>query len=328
MRPTLFVPAPLRSLGLILLCAGPLVAQQPSAPAPRPATPSSGVRLSGYLQARETWQKDIGLTGSINRARLTAAGGIATNFTWRIQGEFRTGNVGNGKASVSLQDAYIRWKHEDLGLQAGQFKTPFTREFVTSLPDLETADRATVVDSLAPKRDIGVMVDYDLHPRLQVFAGVFNGEGANTTANRDSTVLGVARAAVRLHRDVTIGANVARYFGDSTRFGADANFEGSRVTIRAEVVAQARDSLGGDRDRGWLLLGAYKVTERLQLVGKFEDFQRPEVGGGQDNRAWTGAVNLLLAGSSVRLTCAYIRRRIGDPGAITETLLGQLQVRF
>ncbi len=310
-----------RGVLVLLLLVGRLAAQQP-------APPVSGVRLSGYLQARETWQEGVGLTGSINRARLTAAGGIATNFTWRLQGEFRTGNVGNGKASVSLQDAYIRWKHEGLGLQAGQFKTPFAREFVTSLPDLETADRATVVDSLAPKRDLGVMADYDLHPRLQVFAGVFNGEGANTTANRDSTVLGVARAVVRLHRDVTIGANVARYFGDSTRFGADANFEGRRLTIRAEVAAQARDSLGGDRDRGWLLLAAYKVTEAVQLVGKFEDFHRPALGGGQDNRAWTGAVNLFLAGPAVRLTCAYVHRRIGDPGTTTGALLSQLQVRF
>ena len=48
----------------------------------------------------------------------------------------------------------------------GQFKTPFTREFITSLADVETADRATVVDSLAPKRDIGVMADYAIGSRL------------------------------------------------------------------------------------------------------------------------------------------------------------------
>lgn len=46
----------------------------------------------------------------------------------------------------------------------GQFKTPFTREFITSPADLETADRSTVVDSLAPRRDIGVMADRDAVP--------------------------------------------------------------------------------------------------------------------------------------------------------------------
>lgn len=67
-------------------------------------------------------------------------------MTWRIQGEFRTGAVGTGKASVSLQDAYARYQPGVFGLQTGQFKTPFTREFITSLTDVETADRSTAVE--------------------------------------------------------------------------------------------------------------------------------------------------------------------------------------
>ncbi len=301
------------------LLAGPAAAQQ------GPAVPA--VRLSGYLQARETWQERVGLAATINRARLAASGPVGRGFSWRLQGEFRTGNVGNGKASVSLQDAYVRWTRDGLGIQAGQFKTPFAREFVTPLADLETPDRATVVDSLAPKRDIGVMVDYDHHQRVQLLAGVFNGEGINTTANRDSTLLGVIRAVARLHRRVTLGANVARYFGDSTRFGADVNYEGPRLTLRAEALAQARDSMGGARDRGWLVLAAVKLRDDVQVVAKYEDFERPALGPAQDNRAWTGAVNVLLAGTAVRLTGAYINREVGNAGA-TGTVLAQLQVRF
>jgi phosphate-selective porin len=130
----------------------------PAPPAAAPATSGPGVRFTGYVQARETYRDGVGLTGSINRARLTAFGNAAKDVTWRVQGEFRTGSVGTGKASVSLQDAYIRYKTGQFGIQAGQFKTPFTREFITSLADVETADRATVVDSIAPKRDIGVLV--------------------------------------------------------------------------------------------------------------------------------------------------------------------------
>ena len=62
------------------------------------------------MQARETYREGVGLTGSINRARLTAFGNAAKDVTWRVQGEFRTGSVGTGKAPVSLQDAYIRYK--------------------------------------------------------------------------------------------------------------------------------------------------------------------------------------------------------------------------
>src|SRR3954469_20005388 len=90
----------------------------PTVDAQTPSPPPS-IKLSGYIQGRETYQKDIGIVGSINRARLAAAGAVPGNVTWRIQGEFRTGNVGNGKASVSLQDAYVRWTRNALGLQVG-----------------------------------------------------------------------------------------------------------------------------------------------------------------------------------------------------------------
>ena len=134
------VARPFVVASLLLLTASPLAAQGGQSP------PS--VRWSGYIQARETYQDEVGLTGSVNRARLSAAGSVAGNVSWRVQGEFRTGSAGRS-ASVSLQDAYVRWARKALGIQVGQFKTPFTREFITSLTEVETADRAFVVDTLA-----------------------------------------------------------------------------------------------------------------------------------------------------------------------------------
>lgn len=141
------------------------------------------VRWSGYIQARETYQSDIGLTSTINRARLSAAGSVRGNVAWRVQGEFRTGSAGTGRASVSLQDAYVRWTRGTLGVQLGQFKTPFTREFIVSLTEVETADRAFVVDTLAAKRDIGILADYSVGGLATLAVGVFNGDGQNVTAN-------------------------------------------------------------------------------------------------------------------------------------------------
>ena len=73
----------IRALMLVLALAAARVEAQ----TPAPSGAASPVRFSGYLQVRETYQKDIGLSGSINRARLTAAGGIVQSVTWRIQGE-------------------------------------------------------------------------------------------------------------------------------------------------------------------------------------------------------------------------------------------------
>jgi phosphate-selective porin len=316
------------ALAFLALTSSRVEAQAAPATAPAAASsPTPGVRFTGYIQARETYREGVGLTGSINRARLTGYGIVATNVTWRIQGEFRTGSVGTGKASVSLQDAYIRYKTGDLGVQAGQFKTPFTREFITSLADVESADRATVVDSIAPKRDIGIMADYAVGPTATVMLGVFNGEGQNVTANTDSTLLWVGRASVRPVAYLTLGANAATYQSDSTRYGVDASLEYRGATLKGEYIGQHRDS-GTLDDKGWYAQGTYKVLPWVQLLLKQEDFRRSEISEALRNRATTGGVNLEFGGGKVRLLANYVSRKIGTPGVRRGLLIAQAQIKF
>ena len=302
---------------ILHLTAGALAAQS-SEPAP-------SVRLSGYIQARETYQDGVGLIGSINRARVTATGTARSDVSWRVQGEFRTGSPGRG-ASVSLQDAYVRWTTSTLGIQIGQFKTPFTREFITSLAEVETADRAFVVETLAPKRDIGIMADYAVGGRGTFSAGVFNGEGQNVTANVDSSLLGVARASYRIIPYLALGANLAHYFGDSTRYGVDLNVESPWGVLRAEYLGQHFDAGGGD-DHGWYLLAAAPVTPWLQPVAKYERFERGATGA-VPLEAWRIGANVRPWGRSTRITLEYVSRTVGDPGVTRGLGLGQVQVIF
>lgn len=315
----------LRSAVLALILTNSVLAQSSS---PSAAMSGSPVKVSGYLQARETYQEDVGLTGTINRARLAAAGTLAGSITWRLQSEFRTGNVGTGRASVSLQDAYVRWTRARLGVQLGQFKTPFTREFVTSLTEVETADRSTVVDSLAPKRDIGVMADYAHGGRAGIALGLFNGEGQNVTANPDSSALGVVRVTVRPIPFLLLGVSAARYFGDSTRYGADLSVEAPWAVLRGEYVAQHRDHVGGE-DQGWYALAAVPVTPWFQPVVKYEWFNRPTVAqDAQKNRAWTAGINLYPWRRSARFTLEYVSRKVGEAGGRKGLGLAQAQVLF
>jgi hypothetical protein len=270
----------------------------------------------------------VGLTSSLNRARLTASGGAATNVTWRVQAEFRTGSVGNGKASASLTDAYIRWKPSAFGLQVGQFKTPFTREYLTSLADVETADRATVVDSIAPKRDIGVMADYALSTLAAVAVGVFNGENINVTANADSALLWVGRATVRPVAYLTIGGNLASYQRDSTRYGIDLALEYMGASLEGEYIGQHRKDATGADDRGWYAQAAYRVLPWVQLVAKQEDFRRSAISDAVRNRAATGGVNVEFGGGKVRLLANYVSRKIGTPGKRTGVFIIQAQVKY
>jgi phosphate-selective porin len=293
-----------------------------------PSSPLA-VKLNGYIQGRETYQEGVGLTATINRARLAATGTVRDDISWKIQGEFRTGSVGTGRASVSLQDAYVRWSHQGFGLQLGQFKTPFTREFITSLAEVETADRSTVVDSLAPKRDIGIMADYAIGRQATISAGIFNGEGQNITANSDSSTLGVVRATFRPLSYLVIGANAARYFTDSTRYGADASLQSPWIILRGEYIGQHRDQQGAADDRGWYALAAAPVRPWLQPVLKYEWFDRAGIAPGtRKNRAWTAALNFFPWGHATRFTLEYVSRKLGEPGVHRSLGLAQAQVIF
>jgi phosphate-selective porin len=305
-----------RLLLFLAACPTPVLAQSSDGPS---------VKLSGYIQAREVYQHELGLAGSINRARLVAAGNVIEKVSWRIQGEFRTGSVGNGRSSVSLQDAYLRYAPAGWAVQVGQFKTPFTREYMTSLADLETADRSSVVDSLSPKRDIGVMGEYS-YQRLSVWAGAFNGEGINVTSNADSTLLGVARVAVSPLSAFSVAANVARYFGDSTRYGVDGAYENKRLTLRAEYVAE-RDDVTSQNRNGWYGLGAVLVTPAVQAVARYEDYKVPSTPSSR-NRAWTAGLNVYPSGRKLRLTFDYLSRRIGEPAESHGRVLAQVQAKF
>jgi hypothetical protein len=316
------------AVALATLAAPGLLTGQ-SSPADR--TPSAAaapaVRFTGYLQARETYRAGTGLSGSINRARLTAYGTAAKDLAWRVQGEFRTGSVGTGKASVSLQDAYLRYRRGHLGLQVGQFKTPFSQEFIRSLADVETADRATVIDSVAPKRDLGLMADYAIGALATVTAGVFNGDGQNVTANADSILLWVGRATIRPVAYLTLGANVASYQSDSTRYGVDASLEYLGGSLRGEYLGQHRAG-GGLDDKGWYLQAAYRLLPWVQLVAKQEDFRRSAVSDALRNRATTAGANVEFNGGKVRLLADYVSRKIGVPGVRRGQLVTQAQVRF
>ncbi len=284
------------------------------------------MRWSGYIQARETYQDEVGLTSTINRARLSAAGSVSGDVTWRVQGEFRTGSVGTGRASVSLQDAYVRWTRGTLGVQLGQFKTPFTREFIVSLTEVETADRAFVVDTLAPKRDIGIMADYAVGGRATVAVGVFNGEGQNLTANADSSLLGVARVTYRVIPFLAVGVNVARYFADSTRYGLDVQVESPWGVLRGEYVGQHLN-LGSGDDRGWYVIAAVPLTPWLQPLAKYERFERG-ASGSVPLKAWTMGVNIRPRGRATRMTLEYVSRTAGHPGIRRGLGLAQVQVLF
>ncbi|NOT33159.1 MAG: hypothetical protein HOP12_03215 [Candidatus Eisenbacteria bacterium] len=286
-------------------------------------------RIGGYIQLREVAQERVGLTASLNRARISVDGNAASGFSYRLLAEFEASAGARNPAMVSLREAIVRWSRGSFGLTAGQFKTPFSREYLLPVPVLETPDFAAVVDSLAPRCDVGLMGEYAFGPFATLSLGVFNGEGQNAIANRDSLVLAVARIVARPVAQVGLGASFARDGPDSLRWGIEANIEQQGGLLRGEYILRHRRGRAHDRDDfGWYLLAAYRVVPQLQLVARAERFERPAFGPTRRVEAATLGGIVELVPNRIRLLVDGVRRRTGAQRNRSDVLIAQLQARF
>ncbi|HWC73744.1 MAG TPA: hypothetical protein VG454_07380, partial [Gemmatimonadales bacterium] len=206
-----------------------------------------------------------------------------------------------------------------------QLKTPFSRQYLLERPRVEFADRAAFAESLPPKRDIGVMAAHDFATLATLTAGVFNGEGPNTLTNSDSTVLAVARLTIHPFQPVDIGANIATYGSDSTRYGADAGMSSGPVSGRAEFIDQHHAGAPNEQDDfGWYVEGMYHASPHVQLLLRQEDLRRPAAQ--PRDIATTAGAAIETSDHHVRATLEVISRALA--GVRHGEALGQLQLTF
>ena len=322
-------------VALALLVAVPASAERadsttalPPLPAGQTASaPSYTPKVGGYLQARETYENGPGLTATLNRARVIVEGPMPEHFSYRVMAEFQSAaSSPSATAGVSLRDAFIRWANGKWSATAGQYKTPFSREYLMSISTLETPNRARL-ENLGPKRDIGVMAEYVLEPDLRISAGVFNGEGQNASFNRDSTMMFVGRIVARPLPHLSVGASGTASGDDSTRIQFEAGVEYGGFALRGEYVRLERD--GDDtRDEGWYGLATYRVAGGLSLALRQEAIARrlesPEL---TELDATTAGAWYDFGGGRMRawLDWEHATPRAGDD---IDTVIAQLQVRF
>jgi hypothetical protein len=294
-----------------------------------PVATIAAPRMGGYIQVRETAQKRVGLSALVNRGRFSMDGALPARFSYRFLVELEASAGAANPATVSLREAIIKWSPGPFAITAGQYKTPFSREYLIPVPQVETADLAAVVDSLAPKYDVGVMGEYAFKTYATVYAGVFNGEGQNAIANRDSLVMGVGRLVVTPIPQIAIGGN-ATYDGPGrNRWGGEVNLEQSGAVVRGEyIMRHVRGRPRPQDDFGWYVFGSYRVTPRVQAIARQEDFKRPTLGAARRVRATTLGTNIELAPNRVRLLLEGLRRYAGASQRRIDSFIAQLQVRF
>ena len=158
---------------------------------------------------------------------------------------------------------------------------------------------------------------------------MFNGEGANSTVNRDSTALFVGRLVARPIAQLALGGSVTHEGPDSMRWGADVNLEDLGGIVRAEYVTRHRKGRDVELDDyGWYVFAGFRVLPPVQLIARQEDFRRPLRGDRSRVTATTLGVNVEPVPNRVRFLFEGVRRRAGVDLRRTDTYIGQVQVRF
>jgi len=144
--------------------------------------------IGGLLQADYRYYKydneDPDKNGfDLRRVRMLLKGSMLRHFDYKFEYEFE------GAGSRRLLDAYVDANFfKGATFRAGQFKTPFSFEWLTKDKNLVFAERSMGY-YLTPGRDVGVMAHASLwQDAVNYGIGLFNGDGVDdsTTGDEDS----------------------------------------------------------------------------------------------------------------------------------------------
>ena len=318
----------------------------------------SRVQVGGLLQAQAEGGESVDSRHSgddrffLRRARVNVQGRFAEDFDFRTEVEM-TGSLSDATAlRGQLTDAYVTWtRYRWLNLRAGQVKSPFGHEQLYSDPRLLVPERTFGGDRLTAGRQIGISVLGSIgDDTLTWNAGVFNGTGANTSANDDDRFLYAGRVAGTIFRGrlsnldarLTAGVNALTSRDTSVSMPADFGFEdntfaGRRLltgadaqlligrfefwseVLRGRFSPEDRVPASNVRATATSFLGAYMlVPDRFQVVGRYDRFMT--------TTTWTAGANYYIRGHDLKLQLHFVRSDFDD--ITRDRVIARLQTVF
>ncbi len=165
-------------------------------------TGTSRIELHGYAWFRAQSESVVG-------------GETDVDATVPVGRVFVTGSVLNSKLhffaqpefagdEVKLLDLFADWRFSDaVHVRVGQFRTPYSRAFITPLTNLELPTRGLVIDRFGLGRDTGAMVSGDLAgTRFHYDVALVNGATINDTSGERDAPAVIVRNEIRFGEPV------------------------------------------------------------------------------------------------------------------------------
>ena len=223
----------------------------------------------------------------------------------------------------SIDEAYAEFSIGEGALIVGKHKPEFTYEYTTSSKEIVTVERSVLVNQVIPDKSSGATFE-GAGGGLEFSLGLFSGDGDDEFGGFDEGVFSLATIGTDLgFADWRLGYlyngseannNTASYrhsFSNTLVFGGDGPFKVGTDLIYADGFE--------DDAYGLVILPTYDLTEKLQLVGRYQyahgdndslraqsRYERrvPDItdgGHGEDYNAFYAGVNYYICGHKLKL---------------------------
>ena len=217
----------------------------------------------------------------LRRARVNLTGDFAEQFDFKVEGDFgQNDGTNNNRTAFSGTDIWLNWhQFPAVQIKVGQYKAPFGLDQLTPDTSLYTIERTLPTGAITPDRQIGAQLwgkpFTNIWPRqkdlLTYYAGIFNGNGKNTTVNDNNNFMYVGRLESTLFKDV---------FGKGSflKLGADVlnsrDDEGVNISQSGNLLVNSDGSLspftlpGADERTAWSV-DAWLKLGPFDLIGEY-----------------------------------------------------------
>lgn len=298
--------------------------------------------VGALLQAVGDYQyeRSSGYSGFlVGGARLQVKGLLDNKFGYQLQTNFLN--------NFSVLDANVYYNiTPDFSMKAGLFKAPFSLEYLTGAAAIDFVNRSSVVNRLAPKRQIGAQLQGKIADgKLKYSAGMFNGNGYGNNQNDDGNFLYSARLEANsgwgnaADNNIMVGINAAyeendqpsggnvlsQVSGEQVLLGADTRINHDKLMLAGEFIYANLDTdLGAEHHPfGYYLTAGYFVTPKTQLLVRWDYFDGDFYVDSSDSII--GGVNIFLTEfSQIKFNYSYPV----EEGIDYSQLLMNLQIAF
>ncbi len=292
----------------------------------------------------------------LRKADLKFNGQLSPHVRWRIGFDaakalnlILTGNdtldalaltaVSTDQRTRMLQDAAITWvQSKSFSADVGQQLIPLSLEGTIPTSSVETIERTMFIversrgTGLGDVRDVGASANGFTPVGIEYHGGVFNGTGDDigiVDGNPQKAVVGRLAYHLPFVPNLQVGGSGAFESGPFVqrreRAGSELQYRDVRFTLRAETMS-ARD--GPLHRFGWYTLGALRPNSELQLVARFDSWDRDlehETGLADGlERQLTWGASYQLDGSVAKLAINFVHQtfpNVISPPAATFVLI-------